>query len=105
MADEQGPRHLDPGAYPVLERIAVPAFELVLVDRDTLNTMGRDLGLPVQANALTVSAENRIYLGWPPYQKHDPKFEYGSDFRSVMAALGYELYSNLLHRDTDPWGR
>lgn len=87
------------------EVVQVPAFELVLCDPDTLNEIGRDKGLPIQAGALTDSLANRIYLRYPPLDRKDPKFEYGMDKGSIERSLGYEILSNLLHRDYDPEGR
>lgn len=105
MSKEQGPQILDGGKYQALHVHQVPAFELVLVDPDTLNEIGRDKGLPVQAGAITDTLANRIYLRWPPIDRHDPTFEYGMDKASIERALGYEVLSNLLHLDTDPLGR
>ena len=105
---------LDKGKYSVIETIQVPAFELVLCSPDTVNEIGRDAGLPVQAGALTDGKAHRVYLRWPPVERYieqdggkvpNPDFEYGMDRRSIEASLGYEILSNVTHRDTDPRGR
>lgn len=106
--------HLDRGKYQPLEVIEVPAFTIALCSPDTVNEIGRDSGLPVQAGALTHGPSRTIYLRWPPIATYitvngvrtiNPKYEYGMDMASIERALGYELLSNLLHRDYDPRGR
>ena len=88
-----------------MDTITVPSFTLILASPDEVNEAGRNAGLPVQAVSLTDAAGNKIWLSWPPKKKGDPDFEYGMDVRSLHAALGYEILSNLLHRDYDPLGR
>ena len=96
----QDQRILDAGSVQPLKEITVPSFTLRLCSADDVNAAGRDLGLPVQAVAFTNPAGNTIYLSWPP----NPH-EYGYGVRSLQAALGYEILSNLLHLDYDPLGQ
>lgn len=75
------------------------AFTLILASADEVNEKCRDAGIPVQAVSFTDTIENKIWLSWPP----NPK-EYGYGVRSLEAALGYEILSNLLHQQMDPLG-
>ena len=102
---------VDHGRYPVLETVQVPAFELVLCSPDTINEIGRDAGLPIQAGALTDRKAGKLYLRWPPAEpfnqdgSRNPVFEYGMRLKDIERALGYELLSNWLLRENDPRGR
>lgn len=104
------PPILSQGAYPAILEKEI-TVKIRLCSPDVVNAYGRDKGLNVQAVAVTDNLAGIVLVSWPPKKPHledgtiNPDFEYGMDERSLLFALGYEIYSNVCHFDTDPLGR
>lgn len=74
------------GQYPTLWHCELTNARFSGVDRDTMNRICRENGVDVQCAAVTITAENQVYVAEPPLSQDD---------------MRYEVKNNLCHLGND----